>query len=99
MLPSGANTGGPSGAAGVTGDGNAGVYAEFITHGYFSYIALNFADTTPLDHKLADQLHRDPHYHIIQVVPYGIEIPPIGQGTYVIWKYEPTDDRHRASAV
>jgi len=89
VLPSGANTAGPSGAAGVTGDGNAGVYAEFITHGYFSYIALNFADTTPLDHKLADQLHRDPHYHIIQVVPYGIEIPPIGQGTYVIWKYEP----------
>lgn len=89
VLPSGANTGGPSGAAGVTGDGNAGVYAEFITHGYFSYIALNFADTTPLDHKIADQLHRDPHYHIIQVVPYGIEIPPLGQGTYVIWKYEP----------
>jgi hypothetical protein len=89
VLPSGANTGGPSGTAGVTGDGNAGVYAEFITHGYFSYVALNFADTTPLDHKLAVQLHRDPHYHIIQVVPYGIEIPPIGQGTYVIWKYEP----------
>jgi hypothetical protein len=89
VLPSGSNTGGPSSAAGVTGDGNAGVYAEFITHGYFSYIALNFADTTPLDHKIANQLHRDPHYHIIQVVPYGIEIPPLGQGTYVIWKYEP----------
>jgi hypothetical protein len=89
VLPSGANTGGPSGAAGVTGDGNAGVYAEFITHGYFSYVALNFADTTPLDHKLADQLHRDPHYHTIDVIPYGIEIPPLGQGTYVIWKYEP----------
>ena len=88
VLPSGANTGGPSGAAGVTGDGNAGVYAEFITHGYFSYVALNFADTTPLDHKLADQLHRDPHYHIIDVIPYGIEVPPLGQGTYVIWKYE-----------
>jgi 4-amino-4-deoxy-L-arabinose transferase-like glycosyltransferase len=89
VLPNGANTAGPSSAAGVTGDGNAGVYAEFITHGYFSYIALNFADTTPLDLKLADQLHRDPHYHIIQVVPYGIEVPPIGQGTYVIWKHEP----------
>jgi Dolichyl-phosphate-mannose-protein mannosyltransferase len=88
VLPNGASTGGPSSAAGVTGDGNAGVYAEFITHGYFSYIALNFADTTPLDHKIANQLHHDPRYHIIQVVPYGIEIPPIGQGTYVIWKYE-----------
>jgi len=89
VLPNGASTGGPSSAAGVTGNGNVGVYAEFITHGYFSYIALNFADTTALDHKLADQLHRDPHYHIIQVVPYGIEVPPIGQGTYVIWKHEP----------
>jgi hypothetical protein len=89
VLPNGASTGGPSSAVGVTGDGNVGVYAEFITHGYFSYIALNFADTTALDHKLADQLHRDPHYHIIQVVPYGIEVPPIGQGTYVIWKHEP----------
>jgi hypothetical protein len=42
-----------------------------------------------LDHKLADQLHRDPHYHIIDVIPYGIEVPPLGQGTYVIWKHEP----------
>jgi hypothetical protein len=65
------------------------VFAEFITHGYFSYVALNFADTTALDHRLADQLHRDPRYHTIAVIPYGTEVPPLGQGTYVIWRYEP----------
>ncbi len=36
VLPSGASTGGPASTGGVTGDGNAGVFAEFITHGYFS---------------------------------------------------------------
>jgi hypothetical protein len=52
-------------------------------------IALNFADTTTLDHRLAGQLHCDPHYRTMAVVPYGTEIPPTGQGTYVIWRYEP----------
>jgi hypothetical protein len=52
-------------------------------------VALNFADTTALDHRLADPLHRDPRYHTIAVVPYGTEVPPLGQGTYVIWRYEP----------
>jgi 4-amino-4-deoxy-L-arabinose transferase-like glycosyltransferase len=88
ILPSGISTGGPS-TASVAGAGNAGVFAEFITHGYFSYVALNFADTTALDHRLADQLHRDPRYRTIAVVPYGTEVPPLGQGTYVIWRYEP----------
>ena len=89
VLPSGANTGGPSSTAGVTGDGNVGVFAEFITRGYFSYVALNYADTTALDHQITADLRASHHYRIIQVVPYGIEIPPLGQGTYVIWKYEP----------
>jgi len=73
----------------VTGAGNAGVYAEFITRGYFSLVALNFADTTTLDRQIAADLRRSHHYHIIDVIPYGIEVPPIGQGTYVIWRYEP----------
>jgi hypothetical protein len=89
ILPSGVSTGGPASTASVASTGNAGVFAEFITHGYFSYVALNFADTTALDHRLADQLHRDPRYRIIAVVPYGTEVPPLGQGTYVIWRYEP----------
>ncbi len=88
VLPSGASTGGPVSTSGVTGDGNAGVFAEFITRGYFSLVALNFTDTTALDRQIAADLRRSHHYRIIDVVPYGIEIPPIGQGTYVIWRYE-----------
>ena len=89
ILPSGTSTGGPASSASVAGAGNAGVFSEFITHGYFSYVALNFADTTALDRRLADQLHHDPRYRIIAVVPYGTEVPPLGRGTYVIWRYEP----------
>jgi hypothetical protein len=88
ILPSGASTGGPSSTAGVTGAGNAGVFAEFITHGYFSYIALNYADTTALDRQITADLRHNPHYHIIDVVPYGIEIPA-SRGTYIIWRYTP----------
>ena len=89
VLPSGASTGHPSAAQGVVGVGDPAVYARYIAHGYFSLVALNFADTTALDHQIAGQLHRDPDYTTIEVVPYGIEVPPIGQGTYVIWRYEP----------
>jgi hypothetical protein len=89
ILPSGISTGGPTSTAGVAAAGNEGVFAEFITRGYFSYVALNFADTTALDHRLADQLHHDPRYRTIAVVPYGTEVAPLGQGTYVVWRYEP----------
>jgi hypothetical protein len=89
VLPSGASSGGPSQKAGVVGAGNAGTFGTKIAQGYFSLVALNFADTTYLDHQIRADLSRNHHYKIIEVVPYGIEIPPIGQGTYVIWKYEP----------
>ena len=52
-------------------------------------MALNFTDTTALDHGLATELHHNPGYHTIAVVPYGTEVKPVGLGTYVIWKYEP----------
>jgi hypothetical protein len=81
-LPNGASTGGPSTSAGVTGPGNAGTFAEYITRGYFSLIALNFADTTALDHQIRIDLKHNPRYHLIQVIPYGT-------GTYVLWRYEP----------
>ena len=55
---------------------------------YFSLVALNFTDTTTLDHQITTDLKRDGHYCIVQVVPYGIEVPPIGLGTYVIWRYD-----------
>jgi hypothetical protein len=90
VLPSGASTGGPASSAGVTGDGNPRVFATYIAKGYFSFVALNFADTTALDHRLADQLHRDSHYRTIAVIPYGTEVAPFGRGTYVIWRYEPS---------
>ena len=86
-LQSGASTAGPASTAGVTGAGNLGVFAEFITASYFSYVALNFADTTALDHRIADDLRASHHYRIIQVVPYG------PKGTYVIWRYQ----SHRVS--
>ena len=89
VLPTGASTAGPARTAGVTGPGNPGVYAEFITRGYFTYIALNYADTTTLDRQITTDLRNSHHYKPIAVVPYGTEIPPLGQGTYVIWRYEP----------
>jgi hypothetical protein len=61
----------------------------YIQQGYFSIIALNFTDTTSLDTSIAADIRRNRHYHLIQVVPYGIEISPVGQGSYVIWQYEP----------
>jgi len=89
VLPSGASSGGPSQSAGVVGAGNAGTYGTKILQNYFSLVALNFADTTSLDLTIAADLRRNSRYHKIEVIPYGIEIPPIGQGTYVIWKLEP----------
>ncbi len=85
VLPSGASSGGPTSAAGVLGPGNAGTYGTKIINGYFSIVALNFADTTPLDQKIAADLKASHRYQIIQVVPYGV--PP---GTYVIWRLEPS---------
>ncbi|MGD0066709.1 MAG: hypothetical protein ABSB76_25080 [Streptosporangiaceae bacterium] len=84
--PAGISTGGPAASASVTSPGNAPVYASYIAEGYFSLVALNFTDTTGLDRQIAADLRRNSH--IIQVVPYGLEIPPIGQGTYIIWQYQ-----------
>ena len=89
VLPSGASTGGPSTKAGVVGGGNAGEFAVFIEEGYFSLVALNYTDTTALDQQITTDLVHNRHYHRIAVVPYGTEVPPIGLGTYIIWRYEP----------
>jgi 4-amino-4-deoxy-L-arabinose transferase-like glycosyltransferase len=89
VLPSGASSGGPSQSAGVVGAGNPGTIGLYIERHYFSLVALNNADTTSLDLKIDADLRRW-GYHVIQVVPYGIEVPPIGKGTYVIWRYEPS---------
>jgi hypothetical protein len=84
VLPSGASSGGPSSRAGVVGPGNAGTFGTKIEGGYFSLVALNFADTTTLDKQIAADLALNPHYKKILVVPYGP-----APGTYVIWQYDP----------
>jgi hypothetical protein len=86
VRPGGSPTGGPSAKAGVVGPGNAGTYAMYIKQGYFDYIALNFVDTTDLDHTLARDIRANHKYHLIDVVPYG----QFGgkPGTYIIWRYE-----------
>jgi hypothetical protein len=89
VLPTGAPSGGPSDAAGIVGAGNAGTFALKIQGGYFSLVALNFADTTSLDHSLAGDLRLNHHYHVIEVVPYGAGPAGPAVGEYVIWRYEP----------
>ena len=87
VLPSGASTGHPT-SQGIVGAGNPAAFARYIARGYFTLVALNFADTTALDHAIRADLRRH-HYEPIQVVPYGTEVSPLGQGTYVIYRYEP----------
>ena len=65
----------------------------------FSLVALNFTDATGLERQIAADLRRNHHYHIIQVVPYGIEVPPIGQGTYIIWQYQASTRQKRATRL
>jgi hypothetical protein len=50
---------------------------------------VTFTDTTTLDGAITADLRRNHHYRIVQVIPYGTEVPPIGLGTFVIWQYEP----------
>jgi hypothetical protein len=90
VLPSGAPTGGPSDAAGVVGDGNAGTYVLYVEQDYFSLVALNFSDTVTLDHRISAALHSNPRYgDPVQVVPYGAGPAGPALGTFVIWRYEP----------
>jgi len=89
VLASGASTGGPSSSAGVAGPGNVGTFGEKIAAHYFDIVALNFTDTTLLDKQITTDLKNNHHYCVVQVVPYGMEIPPIGIGNYVIWRYNP----------
>ena len=87
--PGGISTGGPSKSAGVVGPGDAGTYAFYILNGYFATVALNFTDTTTLDHELSHELKQDPRYCIVRVVPYGFGPDGKTPGTYVIWQFRP----------
>jgi hypothetical protein len=89
ILPGGTPTGGPSDKAGVVGSGNAGTFAMYIKDGYFSLVALSFSDTVSLDKSINADLKRNPRYHVIQIVPYGVGPAGPAPGTYKIWRYEP----------
>jgi hypothetical protein len=89
ILAGGVPTGGPSAQGGIVGAGDAGTFGMYIHEGYFSYIALNFSDTTALDKSLAADIRRSGHYHSVQVVPYGPGPAGPAVGEYVIWQKEP----------
>jgi Dolichyl-phosphate-mannose-protein mannosyltransferase len=93
VLPSGASTGGPTQKAGVVGPGDAGTFAMYIREGYFSLIALNFADTTALDHSIAADIKHDHNYRKVEIVPFGEGPRGPAPGTYLIYellkKHEP----------
>lgn len=89
VLPSGLSTGGPSDAAGVVGPGDAGTFGAKIASGYFSLIALNFADTTKLDHQLRADIVASGHYRKdVSVVPYGPQPGTDIVDTYIIWQHQ-----------
>jgi hypothetical protein len=89
VLPGGNPTGGPTDKAGVVGAGNAGTFGMYVKNGYFSLIALNFIDTTTLDHTIAADIKKNKRYKVIDVVPYGVGPAGTTPGTYVIWRLEP----------
>jgi hypothetical protein len=82
VLPTGASLAHPT--DGVTGDGNPAIFARYIARRYFTLIALNYSDTTTLDHRIRADLLRA-HYKVLEVVPYGPHA-----GTYIIYtRHEP----------
>jgi 4-amino-4-deoxy-L-arabinose transferase-like glycosyltransferase len=60
-------------------DEAAATYARYIARGYFSVVALNFADTADLDRKIAADLGRNHSYRIAETIPYGA-------ADYVVWQ-------------
>jgi Dolichyl-phosphate-mannose-protein mannosyltransferase len=89
ILPSGASTGHPTTTQGVIAAGNPAAYAKYIAAGYFSLVAINFADTTPLDNQIAADLRSNPRYRKILVIPYGPGPRGPALGKYIIWRYQP----------
>jgi hypothetical protein len=76
-------------ASAAPAPGNRGVFAGFITEACFSYVPLNCAVTTTPDHSVTVGRGHSHYQRIIDVVPHATGIPPLGQGTCVIWRYEP----------
>jgi hypothetical protein len=81
VLPAGISIDIMNGGHGTVSGYGLREFDHYIADGYFSLVALNFADTTALDHGIDAALRANHHYHVIDVVPYGA-------GTYVIWQYQ-----------
>jgi Dolichyl-phosphate-mannose-protein mannosyltransferase len=75
QLMSGATAGYSPGK--VNTAGNPAVYANFISRGYFSIIALNYGATPALDYDIEVDIARTPGYHIISWFSYSGAIHPI----------------------
>ena len=87
QLMSGATAGYSPGR--VNTAGNPAAYAEFISRGYFSIIALNSGATPALDNDIEVDLARTPGYHIIGWSSYSGAVHPI-------WAYKDTHDRRNS---
>ena len=87
VLPTGLSMDIPDGTASTLAAGTDG-FARYISEGYFSLIALDFADTTAMDHRIEADVRANHHYHVIAVVPYG-------PGPYVVWQYQPGEQVQR----
>jgi hypothetical protein len=80
VLPTGTSIAHPT--SGVTGDGDPASFARYIGRRYFTLVALNYADTTTLDHTIRTYLTRA-HYRVLEVIPYGTH------GTYIVYTKVP----------
>lgn len=74
VRPGGRGLTAPAGVAGA-----AALYARYIAHGYFSVVALNFADTGALDRRIAEDLADNRSYLAVATIPYGA-------GDYIVWQ-------------
>jgi hypothetical protein len=84
VLPSGVSIDIPNGGHGTVSAYGLREFDRYVADGYFSLVALDFADTTALDHGIDAALRANHHYHVIDVVPYG-------PGPYVIWQYQSSE--------
>lgn len=80
VLPSGTSIDIINGGHQSAGGNGPREFAHYIASGYFSLVALNFTDTTVLDHTIEADLKANHHYHVLYVVPYG-------PSPYVVWQY------------
>jgi putative flippase GtrA len=57
-------------------------FDQAVSHRYFALIILDFGDTAGVDDAIANAIHRDGTYHIIDELPYW---DAFGKGQYTVW--------------